>query len=837
MTWAFLRPHGAHNAAPFPSLQHVLGATARRRRTFPLEERTALALRLSALALALSGAWLSRGAQSGAVAVSESWPTVPDAALRLGFEGDTARAEGPGSALALETLRSCSDTRPACLLRAAATSPRERIVAANFGAGWERALRLHPGPFRFQRLQPEPRLQPEEAGATPSPQPRQQPKRSVRVEASGSSGAARLWTAALEEAGATSSATGAPIEVFSEPGPDVEASAPTGLVLPDPLNLAAGVSALPLDATLRFRHTRSALSRRGVAATEEELGRWAHEGLLLPLARAALGAPVHVTTAPPGGALTWSAGQPVGLADVPPGSYARADGRVLLELSRPQPDGAGPRHDEGRLLDDAALSALGGTPWTAHRAAPSAAALLFAAALAAFALATLPLRARRLPLQLATAALFGVLIADLARPHEAQLAWATNAPPPGAAVRAAPCEGCLLLAPWMLFDPARPRVDLIEVRAPAALPLGSSAELRVTVRVRRAQGKTVELIARPATAPEAREKLLIAAADEVREVRLRVSPLGAGPLPLAVEARVEGQPADDARTLSLQIAAQPRRRLVWAATPSWESRIAAEALDSLGGAPVQSAALLGAHAVSARGAPRLEGVDTAVLVGARELPGLRDFVLQGGAALLLGGGAAAAALGWPAPGPPQQSLPLLLTGSVAGHAKLSFRGYPADEARLPPGAEVLGRLNGKPWLVGRALGKGRVVVVEAPDLWRLSPPAGRGEQYRSVLAAALGWAEGSAGVAAEIEPEGLTTVPRTLKRAAAARARLPFFEADGPEELKAAWARLPQAPRGREPLPLRSDTLAFALLSALLALEALQHRAGASLEKSRSQGR
>jgi len=270
----------------------------------------------------------------------------------------------------------------------------------------------------------------------------------------------------------------------------------------------------------------------------------------------------------------------------------------------------------------------------------------------------------------------------------------------------------------------------------------------------------------------------------------------------------------------------------------------------------------------------LTGVDMLALVGfaARSLDdaeatALRRFVESGGAVLLLDAPGAASALGVDlTPATATATAPLQPLSGHLGELAVAFSGYaPLTATRAPPLSTVLGRLGPageaapRPWVVGRALGQGRVAVVTAPDLWRLSAPAGAGSAYTALMARLLGWLEAPGasrtGVllsedwsALQVQDSAGTRVfplpvpgpvdglpvdavdfhrflrPRAILRAAAAAAGHPFLEVDGGQSLAAAWRRLPPAPRWPGTVHLRASDAAFCLLAGLLALEALARR-------------
>ncbi len=973
LTWLHLRPRGTRAAPAVPSLQHLRGSPPRRRRTLHLEEAWAWALRAACLLLALSGVWASRAgcaadarpvALLDAAAPASAWQDVlrrTQAVAALGFQGEQPRTAGDVPGPMQAALRECSNSRAACLLRAAALSARPAVLVGPLDSlEWRLALGQWARPFAFLRT-PGTAAPPVADAEAPLP-PR------AHVQLAGTSAAAQGWAAALAVAAGPEVATSAgspnsPLVEVTQPGqaigpapgaalqvvavdgpggaqpgaPAVEARTGQGLVLPDPLDVAAGTAGLGLPTTLalaqdsRFTevlpmaalHNGPGPRQLVLAASAEELGNWAHQGSLVPLARALLAAglpgPAPTLAPPAGGPLGWrdAAGQraPVGLLDVQPGEYLREDGRVALHLKRVQVPGPA-------ALDDAQLSRLGG-----HRLAASAPGrpawppLLFALALGCWAWAVWQTRAARaawLPAA-GVAAGLGLLWADASyeatrlAPFEAALALPAGADAStlgrlanqtGVGLEAATEAGlgcaragaqrpCTLLgtvglaeAPAegtniLLFDETRPRVDVLQVEAPQEVALGQAAEVWVTVRARRARGRSVTLTVHSSSAAPASQEVAVDAEDVVRTVRLSLAPLTAGLSFVAVQAAVAGEAqAQDGRLLTLATRARTTRRLVLAAAPGWEARAAAEALETPG-ADVQVLSLLGARAVLSRGrAPQsplgllttaegLQGVELLVLVGFGPGPldeaagaALRQYVHSGGAALVLDAPAAAAALGVEL-APVPATAPLQLLQGQLGEEVVGFRGYaPTATLREPPLATVLGRLGPasqaalRPWVVGRALGQGRLAVVTAPDAWRLSPPGQDASAYRTVLARLVGWllaprASRAGVVLAEdwasvrlgahtwplpltgpvdglavdaVELETLLPWPRARLRAAAAARRHPFLEVDGAEALTAAWRRLPEAPRWKGRVALRDSDGAFAAVAALLALEAVARR-------------
>jgi hypothetical protein len=979
LSWLHLRPSGVRAALPVPSLQHLRGPSPKRRRALPLEELLPWGLRAAALVCALGGTWASRAgcaadvrpvAVVDAAASSRAWVEAQALApTRLGFAGEKPVAEGDGAGLLVSVLGACSDTRAACLLRAADRSGRPLLLVGDLAADeWRLPLARRAQAFSFLRTEGE---------APPPPAERLASQALAEVRLEGTAAAARLWAAAL--AAATSPplppaggagprglpevvvvdarppplrapAERAALTVFSVDGPGpaqpevpaVRVQQRTGLLFPDPLDLAAGtaglglVSSLSLEGDGRFLPVLGFAARStskaelALAATGEELAEWAHQGNLLPLARALLASglegPTEVGSAPAGGGLGWTDTEgraaPVGLLDVAPGRYLRADGRVRLQLARAQVPAVQTLYEKG-------LTSLGGRPWADTRAArvplPT---LLFSLALALFlAGAFLTRGVRRAWLPAAAVALALVLLlADVRWHSEATAPYlAILAVSPGAAARALTAlarEASVTLrdgrdaatgrcaAPWaevpctplatvawaslpaagadtLLFDTEKPRVDVLSVEAPKEVALGTAAEVWVTLRVRRAAGRHLTLAARCTAAAPASVDWAVEGTDVVRTLRLVLSPLQAGVGFVAVEARVEGEAqAEDGRLFALSARLREERRLVLAAAPGWEARAAAAALEARG-ARVDVLSLLGTRAVVARGrtaqAPRdvlrdaqgLEGVGLLALVGfgPRELDaaaaaGLRRYVESGGAALVLDAPGAAAALGVEVPKTAETAPLQPLLGQLAPLDALRFRGYAAPPGlTTAPGLAVLGRLGlageteTRPWVVGRALGQGRVAVVTAPDVWRLSPPGEGRDAYQRVLAHLVGWLEAPVASrhgavlsedwaslrleegpgAARLFPlptadavDGLPVdaldvatlnhSPRAALRALAAGARHPFLEVEGTQGLASAWGRLPAAPRVVRDVRVRTSVGAFAALAALLVLEAVARR-------------
>jgi hypothetical protein len=992
LTWLHLRPDGSRRAEEVPSLQHLPGPSPRRRRIPPLEERLAWALRVASLALALLGLWTSRGGwgadarplvvvePDARAAVQERAGLVAAGGPWLGFEGERPTVHGNLDPRLAAALEACSDTRVACLLRAADDSGRDLVLIGAFsGAAWRPALARRARPFSYLRV--------DSPISLPSA-PERRTTGTVDVVLEGQSVAARIWAAALATAaeaprpgaggegalrreillvdsGRPSKARpGAALTVVAvdRPGaagpdhPGVELRPSTGLVLPDPLDLAAGTPGLGAQLSLRFladeRFSQllpvAALRRApggavlALVATPEDLGSWAHQGVLVPLARALLAAalppPAEVDSSPAGGSIVWRGpdGQvaPVGILDVHPGRYRRGDGRIALELTRERIPGTDP-------LDDAALERLGGRPWMGdrHGRFPWASSLFGAALATWLAGVWLTRRLRRAWLPAAAvAALLALFTLDARWPTQVAARWmAVLASPPGPPTRqleaalassgvsglppgddsagaclrpgaASPCVQVATLgfasapppaANALVFDAERPRVDLLRVDAPREISLGAAAEVWATVRVRRAEGQSVTVTARSTSAAPATAELGIDGPDVVRTVRLPVSPIAEGVAFLAVEASIASEPqARDGRMLALATRGRPPRRMVLAGAPGWEARAAADALAS-GGAQVSVLSLLGTSAVVARGQvaedprqllahpERLDGVDLLALVGfsthaldARAAAGLRQFIDAGGAALVLDSPGVAAALGVALDSVPAASSLRPLLGRLGADGAMAFQGYPPPPGlELTPGLTVLGHLGAPgdpapaPWVVGRALGKGRLAVVTAPDLWRLSPPGVGRSAYLHAFLPLMGWLEAArasrgsmvlsddwsvlrvadgdgtrdvplptsspvAGLTVDaVDLPAFIRSPRARLRAEAARSRHPFLEPDGADALAATLRRLPPPASWVAAVPMRKSDAAWCLLVGLLALEALARRAYRGTGESGSRAR
>ncbi len=892
-TVAFLRPKGAFRPTLFPSLQHVLGSTPRRRRTLALEDVVGWALRLGALGALAAGLLLaaSKGQVSPVVVVDPATGASGRAqarglaaSARLGFDAEIPWVEGPLGAWLEPTLRACSASAQRCLARVAARSGRPVVAVGERARGWEGLDEVtQPVAWREVGLV-------RDAGVAPEPPAVESPPPTVHRRGTSTEGA--LWAAALESVAATLPSgvhvdvvdadwvgedDGAPRVVVERrvtpprgQWPAVARAAIEGVTLSSVGACVTQREAVALHSSLAWAEGEAVVGRvviarhdgarttLAAAATAEELGRWAHEGTLTTLALAMLGelreGPARCVGLPPG--VTRSQfDAPLGVVDVAPGTYRRADGRVEVELARaPSVPSAAWQKELGVETD---------------RPPAPMVAFLVAAALTAIALA----RSRRWSLLpgAAALALLGALALDLERAVQRVATpvlrveagvmvdagvRVVSADEPLACERpraVTPCEVLATVgaawappqhADWLVFDAAAPRLDLVSVRAPSVVPLGSAARLEVTVRVRRARGASLRVVAKPGHGAVVERTQVVGSDDETLQVPLDVVALLGGDEQVVLEASATraGAPpgqAVDAREVSLRFVDRGRRRVVLAGAPSWEARFAARTLRADGGGQTASLTRVGASAVQAVGLPRADPlrwllesshdeVDTLVLTGfvARDLEGrpaqaLTAFVRRGGALLFLGG-EGVEALGWPSVTSGEGPLVPRAGDLLDGSGRLVVVAVGKSAATLPRGAELLGTLGdeGQPWIIGRAEGEGRVAAVVASELFRLGPPGGEGAAAERALFRAVGWVEASASSTKPWADPTSTPVRRALLRGEAARRGVPFFEPDGEAELGAGLAkRSPAAPR-LYPLPVRDDLTVVLVLLGLLVLEA-----------------
>ena len=968
VTWLHLSARARRQGRPFPSVQHLGALPLPKRPTWPVEQPGRWLLRIGAVALLALALWaLGRGpggAAGARVALvdpasgDEGWRrarAVPGVEVVAGFEGDQPRVEGNDARAARvrASLETCS-ARPAdCLMRAARAGEARPVVISDFVDGaWSAALAGVA--FDFARVGKAPMPGPPggrgeaSAAGTPDTGP-------THGDRSGLPPSVVLWSAALEEAapaplrGGTPSGVLPNLRVVTEPGaarspcPQVERTDPRALRWDGLFALATGQSAVPAEATLRFQaQERTTLALDGLAAraadgtlclasTERELGRWAHDGTLALLGRALrpwVAPPLLLHQSPPGGAERWAdaagATAAVGLTDVAPGAYRRADGQVVLSLARPEPLAPEP-------LTDADLVARGGAP-AQQGASPRWPWPLWALlAVALLRLADLPERIdisnrRQRPsqtlryqsltfglqlvgLSILAAAIFGVgwwrdpvperwmrLLGRVPAGAEAPLkaigvrtVRGTTPLRCAAAASESPCVEVARAAADVepgidtrVREVGAPRLDILDVQLPSEIALGMAAQVRVDVRLQRARGTTLTVEARAPGAPPVRVQRPITSEDAVLRLELPLLPAMEGLLPVALSARAGA--AVDAQLRALAVRRRAVRRLLLAGAPSWEARRAAEVLD-LTPATVDVITRVGRTATASR--PRalpapatlltsptaLDAYTSVVLVdpgdwlGPESLAGLAAWVERGGGLVVLGRGRLPASLtpgtspAGPA-GPPHR-----LQARWAGNG-WDFEGFDAAEGPLAPGTVVLGEAGPseralRPWVVGRAAEKGRVLQVLAEDAWRLSPPGGDATRLSTLLGGAVAWVEAARPAPAITLGEGgrsvlwaddggrhrtpfglgrnvvglqLANLPAALDlpirlRSDAALAGRAWIEVGGWPELADLWARAPAPATLRRQQLIRSHPASWlvwaALLTAEIGLRRRQRRAGA----------
>lgn len=884
VTWAHLKRTGQAQATPFPSLQHLGGPTVPRRRRPRLDDVLGWALRCGVLMCLVAGVCADRqqlypgplprvvlidpatGAQGWALAAHGARDT------RLGFEQGQVRAEGELANWLAPIVRACSASVRRCLARAAVHAQRPvLVVAAPSTSGWE-GLDEFTADLEWLEVPSQPAG---ESVAEPTAQATAFAAPSI--ERVGTSAAAWVWAAALREAAGTM--TGSLTVAVCDPG-SCEADAGAKVVaLTGPREAEAGwpavrslpvhavqldvsvaqTPALVVEASLSFEASPSQFigglaAQRGrevaVAATEADLGRWAHEGQLLPLARVllnTLGAQRTSTDWPLGGRWRDEHGTavPLGVLDLAPGKYTRADGTVVVQLTR--------------ASTETTTRQVG-----PHRAQPawSLPCTLFAVALVVLVVASL--RERRVSsglLALGAAVVLSVWLLNVQReaprvPRQAVrlgvgLDEAVAEAVLDAGLSLAPCAECLEVArldtprgaavagsSGVVFSLTQPRVDVLSVRAPDELVLGQAAQVEVAIRVRRAAGQLLTVNAAPSHGAPTARTLTVDGADVVLGVTLPVVPLLAGVENVTVEASVPG--AEDAAQTSCEVVSRRVRRMVLAGAPSWDARFAKEALRTHADGETATLTRIGATAVQAMGVARadplrlvvtphaLDDVATVVLTGftTAELAGaparaLTAFV-EGGGALVFLGSSGIEALGWPSLGSPEGPDKRLAALLEPGAEPIEITAVSMPPSTGPLAHEVLASVGGQPWVVGRAQGLGRVTVVRGTDLFRLSPVAGQEGVAERVFFRALGWAEAAPSAAAPREAQPLRShQPRAIRRAEAQRARQPFVELDGPEEVAETFRNVPPLPARGWPSPLRHDWWLFVSVLGLLVGEAL----------------
>jgi hypothetical protein len=890
------RPRG--DAVPFPSFQHLEGLAPRQRPVWPLEEPVRWALRAVALILAASALFLARREDRTLVALlvepgSSQWSDAQrlargssGPAIALTFVDGKPAVEASAAGVeaaerARRTFASCSASFGSCMVRAAKDLSADTVVVSSLRERSD-TLALLNG-FRYLRTAPvsitAPAAEPEEPGST-------------RVVRRGVSPAARIWAAALTAADGDLGGGDTEIVVLDKPeeaGGSKTVLVPVvtagGLARPQKVGavalsedaaLAAGVAGLSLESSLALPADSSleplvppVLTARGrtlfAAATEEDLGRWAHSGALTALARVVLfesGRTVR-TTEPAAGSHGWqdSSGKPapVGITDVAPGRYVRDDRRAELFLKREQ-SGAIP-------LTDAELSSLKGRRLDALPEPSTSSRWPLGLLILALALRFVDAPGKRMLQLLPYAAVAAALLVLAANP-----AWIRRAAVP----KADRAKG----ARTLVFPPDRPRVELLSWELPSEIRTGEAGLLTATLRARKAASRELALSVRPTSGPVSEARRKVTADPETFAVSLSVRSAAEGVSFALVRASV-GEEGDEAVVPIVARSREPRR-LVLAAAPGWEARAAGEALGTRG--VVERITRLGATAVVARGASSeepldrlsrgLSGYDLVVLVGfpSEELRGtreaaLRRYVEEGGALLFLGGVPRLATLPLPETEVAGESaLPSRVTGTFAGTTS-SFTGFPAWKSSLPLAGVVLGRLDGAPWIVGRAVEKGRIAALTAPDAWRVGAPGSRSE-YETLLYGVAAWLEAgrfgepvtlsadlrylivgseaiplpaaqAAGLTVDpVDPLVLLPAGPGRERVQARRQHIPLVTADSGAELSSLLARIPEEP----PLPRRvsardSDAIWLALCAALVLEVALRRRAARRAAPARAMPR
>lgn len=922
LTALHLRSRPRSGAVPFPSFQHLEGLAPKRRPALPLEEPLRWLMRVAALGLAAWALFLARGASrkplvllvepglqasawDGAAAMVRA-SSRPALALTLRGDGpvvDATAKAAEAAERARRTLASCSATPMACLVRAGREIAGETILVSRLVGRAETYEGL--GSFRYVRDASSVATD----TAKPSPTPNSIGTGSVKVSRLGSSNAARVWTAALE-AGAEGW-TGGSVDIRVVDHVDVAKSAGGILVVPvtsaskgarvaaiggvalgEDASLAAGVGALDLGSSMTLEPDAMArvlvpnvMSRTGdvirVAATDEDLGRWAHGPVLEAMARIVLfeaGGSLRLDDARPGGSHRWKPDAPLGLADVAPGRYEREDGRVSIAVRREEETTA-------KVIADGALQARGGVkldslpPMTSSIRWP----LLLLLAAIALRLGDVP---RGGGLRILVPYTLGVGILSmlafdgtfLRRPGVRRALVTSGSLSIAGAERDDSCERpgtgapCVVTARAarpddatgatnaIVFSAERPRVDLVSWEVPSEIRTGEAGLLRVTLDVRRAAGRDVTLSARPTSGPSAEATRKVTGDREVVSMTVPVRAASDGVSFVLVRARVGDE--GDAVVVPIVTRTRGTNRLVLAAAPGWEARAAGEALAKRG--EVVRLTRVGATANLSRGATpptsadpldRLSGdlstVDLLVLAGfgGEELSSkatrLERYVRDGGAILFLGEPPRLPGLPLPtvaAESAEENSLPTRVTGTL-GDRRVTFLGFGAWKASLPVAGLVLGRLGHAPWIVGRSVGRGRIAAMTAPDAWRT------GRDYATVLGDVVGWLEanragsgaalspdyrslslggqrvslpasGIGGFAVDaVDPAALLPAGRARARTEAARLRRPFLETDTGEELTTMLARFPQPGPLPRTLSARDLDSVWLALAALLVLE------------------
>jgi hypothetical protein len=436
-----------------------------------------------------------------------------------------------------------------------------------------------------------------------------------------------------------------------------------------------------------------------------------------------------------------------------------------------------------------------------------------------------------------------------------------------------------------VVDASAPDVELVDVQSPPEVALGLAAEFRVDIRVRRGRGRVLRLSARSPTAPEVRSERPLTSDDEVLRLTLPVLPAVEGATVVGIRAQVDA--AEDAQVRLLVARKRTMKRLLLAGAPSWEARRATEVLD-VAPARVELITRVGRTALLSRlragrspselfaSKETLDGLASVTLVDVGDwldpaaLIALTAWVERGGGLVVLGTARLPATLE-PGPEPRVTSAPASRVEAVFGESTFSFQGFAPENGRVATAAAVLGEAARgaaarHPWIVGRALGRGRVVRITAPDVWRLSPPGQRSHLLADVLGRTVAWVEAATnGGSAVIEDDlggvvwtdgdsprrtpfglGLSVLgvplgalPTALDapvrlRAEAARAGRPWVRAASWNDVVAAWERVsePGPLSRREPWRAHPGTWVAwaALLVAEIAFRRRRTRAAAGVD-------
>jgi hypothetical protein len=793
-----LRASSARSARRFPSLQFVPPAARSVRIPAPIEDRGHLLLRLLAL-LVLAAAFLfvlrDTGRRKWVAVVADPNPGTalmrareialeeerggasPDVVV-LGFEGDTPVIEGGGReaenarARARRILEAPAPSKIDALRRAAAAIADETVIVSDFGPGFTAgAGRL---PFRAVRVA----ASATSASARPveAPLPDGAARRVVFL--GGAEEPAALWAAAIGEAegvdvdllSAEALSTldiGALVVTDTEKSverPEALAFAERGGVVV----LAGGGDLVRVEGIRYDGVARGGAGRAADAAVfETSFPKTARQAL----AASADGSRVVLDLSNRGkGRVLEAAGTALDCARLlHEGTLGRL-ARVAFQVVR----GARGAKDvraaalPAKPLDDAALTALGGSPYEAPR--PAARPWPFAAWLFGIALFLRILDGRRgaalLELVLIGAEIVFLLVLVLAwRPSwmktEKPLAAALGArpldvksferagwdvekrhveilpEPSEAAVRnetrplavylaaidaspavepAAFAGASFLSAPVVLLPGERPAPSLAAVDAPARVVPGETAEAAVTLEIPRGAGAfSVELADRGG---------VLASVDVpergpgIRRVALPIVPAAAGPRTYAV--RLRGA-APDAVLFAVEAVARRRRVLLVSSAPSWEARRLAEDISNW--ADVEREAGVGKATAFFRGA--------AGSPVASPRPGLDELFSRGHMA-----GLDAVILDSAGPGELTVRAQAALVDAVRSGAAVLLTGIPAKDFESGPFADILpARLAGAAAFPADPVAVAGTIAVDPaapenvafqgfpPPAWRLAPGA------------------------------------------------------------------------------------------------------------------